>query len=1059
MGDYAAEIRVNTKIETKRASSQLLSLENRMVKAKDKITSLNNKMKELELKKAPSESYKALQTKLENANKELIRLIDRQNELESIGIRTGSVWDKINEEVAAAGIRVDDIKEKMYQLEKAGKAFTLGKDTAEYVNLSNQLKYSQKDLEALQQKHKEIMEKMGASERDFVNKSAAAFQKVSDTAINALKGVTSFTHSIFTKATNAIHKMGDMAKRVFLRMHKDTKKQNSLLTTLKSRFSGIALSLLVFNWITRGFNGVVASVKDGVKNLVRYSKEYNSVVSDMIGALSTLKNSFATAFAPIMTVALPYLTQLINFLTSAINKVAQLIAALTGKSTWTKAKKQTTDYAGSLNEVSKSAKEAYRSLAAFDELNVLNKQEEADTGAAGGINPSDMFEEVPIDSQIKEFADKIKAILSKLFEPLKKAWDRQGKKVIDAWKYALKEISALVKAIASDFLEVWNQEMTVKIFEDVLLILADIGLVIGNLAKRFREAWEANETGKKILENIRDLIGIIVKNIREAADFTVDWSDKLDFSPLLEAFEEFTKSLAGPVEFISGILTDFYTQVLLPLSKWTIEKGLPDFLDILTEFNNKIDWEGMRKRLSEFWNHLEPFAETIGEGLLIFIRDLSQKVADFTNSETFQNFLSKLEAWMDNVEPEDVAAALEKIAAALIILKTSLMAFEAVKGITTVFTTIKTFLNLFNKGGGFETVVEGMEKTAGALGKFQSSLLGFGAIAVLIEGFKVGNFNREIGSLLESMPKKEDYDNVEQYNKAVSGFRDQVEAVSHAKFDTSGIDNFISKITGKELERDENGAIKCGLTDMLNALMRKIDEAYPKLEESQQNFSVAGYNSVAGFNSGFEDATSDTEKIIDDFCDNTLKGRTEKKLEINSPSKLFEQIGIFLMQGLINGIGSMNDGLCTILNNAYDTITSILEKIKSYVTDMVDSIKAKIASITSGVSSAWSTVTSKVSSAFGRSVEAPAAYNYDMPELATGGITTGTTIAKIGEAGREAVLPLENNTEWMNILADKINGSGTITVVAELDGREIFRNVVERNKIYSDTTGKSAFVY
>ena len=44
----------------------------------------------------------------------------------------------------------------------------------------------------------------------------------------------------------------------------------------------------------------------------------------------------------------------------------------------------------------------------------------------------------------------------------------------------------------------------------------------------------------------------------------------------------------------------------------------------------------------------------------------------------------------------------------------------------------------------------------------------------------------------------------------------------------------------------------------------------------------------------------------------------------------------------------------------------------------------------------------------------------DVPKLATGGITTGATMAMIGERGREAVLPLENNTGWMDILADRI---------------------------------------
>ena len=56
-----------------------------------------------------------------------------------------------------------------------------------------------------------------------------------------------------------------------------------------------------------------------------------------------------------------------------------------------------------------------------------------------------------------------------------------------------------------------------------------------------------------------------------------------------------------------------------------------------------------------------------------------------------------------------------------------------------------------------------------------------------------------------------------------------------------------------------------------------------------------------------------------------------------------------------------------------------------------------------------------------------------IPMLAKGGIINQPTRAIIGEAGREAVLPLENNTEWMDILADKIAGNigvggGDITI-------------------------------
>ena len=43
-----------------------------------------------------------------------------------------------------------------------------------------------------------------------------------------------------------------------------------------------------------------------------------------------------------------------------------------------------------------------------------------------------------------------------------------------------------------------------------------------------------------------------------------------------------------------------------------------------------------------------------------------------------------------------------------------------------------------------------------------------------------------------------------------------------------------------------------------------------------------------------------------------------------------------------------------------------------------------------------------------------------IPRLAEGGITTRSTIANIGEAGKEAILPLDQNTGWMDILADKV---------------------------------------
>lgn len=77
-----------------------------------------------------------------------------------------------------------------------------------------------------------------------------------------------------------------------------------------------------------------------------------------------------------------------------------------------------------------------------------------------------------------------------------------------------------------------------------------------------------------------------------------------------------------------------------------------------------------------------------------------------------------------------------------------------------------------------------------------------------------------------------------------------------------------------------------------------------------------------------------------------------------------------------------------------------------------------------------------------------------IPRLAKGGITTGSTVANIGEAGKEAVLPLENNTEWMDILADRIasRNSAPTKLVLQVDGHELgWANIRSINSITQQT--------
>lgn len=72
-----------------------------------------------------------------------------------------------------------------------------------------------------------------------------------------------------------------------------------------------------------------------------------------------------------------------------------------------------------------------------------------------------------------------------------------------------------------------------------------------------------------------------------------------------------------------------------------------------------------------------------------------------------------------------------------------------------------------------------------------------------------------------------------------------------------------------------------------------------------------------------------------------------------------------------------------------------------------------------------------------------------IPLLARGGIISQPTQAIIGEAGKEAVVPLENNTEWIDMLADKLAskiGNNGGAYIIQMDSRTIQRGIAKRQQ-------------
>ena len=168
----------------------------------------------------------------------------------------------------------------------------------------------------------------------------------------------------------------------------------------------LATSLLIgiaFRALMAIFNGL----KDGMNNLAQYSGETNSDLSALKSSLTQLKNSFATAFAPILSVVTPILTGFINTISNVVTHIGMLMAALTGKGTFTKAIAVQEDYAASLSDTAKETKKVTDYSTSLDEINKASSSDDSKS-SKGSVSPSQMFEEVSIGDSIFDLAETLK---------------------------------------------------------------------------------------------------------------------------------------------------------------------------------------------------------------------------------------------------------------------------------------------------------------------------------------------------------------------------------------------------------------------------------------------------------------------------------------------------------------------------------------------------------------------------------------------------------------------------------------------------------------------------
>ena len=424
--------------------------------------------------------------------------------------------------------------------------------------------------------------------------------------------------------------------------------------------------------------GTVNGIKEGMQNLAQYSDRVNASLSMLMSSLTQLKNSLATAFAPILEVVAPLLNTLIQKVTQAVSAIGMLFSSLTGKSYFTSAKKVNQDYAASLNQNANSANEAneankelQRTLLGFDQINKLDDDTYSapSGGTPGVLDPSDMFEEVPIGNKIKEFADK-----------LKDAWRNAdfteiGQIVADKLNHALENIpwgkiratlNRIAKSIATflnGFLERMNWELVGDTiaqglntaFEFVNTFVKNfhwdsLGKAIGKLINGACNGlnWDLiHGTLKGIVEGITTSI----RNILDTADPKLVGNTLGNYihSFILIGYTAVTtfpwaklgKTLG---ECINGAIE----KIDLPMLGTTIGKLITGIFSLFRKLAGTIEWDEVGKEiatgLNNMFKELDP--DEIAEGINNVVNGLCEMLGTFLKEVDWGELFGKIvEIW------------------------------------------------------------------------------------------------------------------------------------------------------------------------------------------------------------------------------------------------------------------------------------------------------------------------------------------------------------------------------------------------------------------------------
>lgn len=408
-----------------------------------KVDELKRKVAEYGNQKVPTEEYREIQAQIDQATTKMNRLIAQQERFEAMGgSQKSNTYKKYQYDIDELANTIKYAEGELRDLEETGKAFTFGSDTKEAAA---------------------DMERLASAERKLADMNNRL-----GTSYSSIKGQVNDYNNALTKTNTQQQKASASGNKL-------SKSLSNTGKSAKSASFGIGRMLgtsILFSFVFQAISGVMNAMKDGFTNLAQYSSTTNNSISMLWSSLERLKNSLATAFAPILNVVAPILSKFIDMLSTAASYVSMFFAFLSGQSTYTRAIAVQKDYAASLADTASGAQDAAdatnaaadaaeRYLSPLDDINRFTDQNNGGgggggapggSGGGGGTGSGPLFEEVPIDNK---FASLLDSVLDKLKQIrdifVDGFWDGLGD-----YKPILKDLKKDLKSIGKSIVDIFT---------------------------------------------------------------------------------------------------------------------------------------------------------------------------------------------------------------------------------------------------------------------------------------------------------------------------------------------------------------------------------------------------------------------------------------------------------------------------------------------------------------------------------------------------------------------------------------------------------------------------